>query len=65
MHYVHSRALRYLGHVPRMDADRTPSLLHSLAAYLQRVGPAGPGPAGVTVVPLPLWMASSLQVKPT
>jgi hypothetical protein len=26
-HYVHSRALRYLGHVFRMDADRTPSLL--------------------------------------
>ena len=26
-HYVHSRVLRYLGHVFRMDADRTPSLL--------------------------------------
>jgi hypothetical protein len=26
-HYVHSRVLRYLGHVLRMDADRTPSLL--------------------------------------
>ena len=26
-HYFHSRALRYLGHVFRMDADRTPSLL--------------------------------------
>jgi hypothetical protein len=26
-HYAHSRALRYLGHVFRMDADRTPSLL--------------------------------------
>jgi hypothetical protein len=25
--YVHSRALRHLGHVFRMDADRTPSLL--------------------------------------
>ena len=25
--YVHSRVLRYLGHVFRMDADRTPSLL--------------------------------------
>ena len=26
-HYVHLRALRYLRHVFRMDADRTPSLL--------------------------------------
>jgi hypothetical protein len=26
-HYAHSRVLRYLGHVFRMDADRTPSLL--------------------------------------
>ena len=26
-HYVHSRVLRYLGHVFRMDADRTLSLL--------------------------------------
>ena len=26
-HYAYSRALRYLGHVFRMDADRTPSLL--------------------------------------
>ena len=26
-HYVHSRVLRYLGQVFRMDADRTPSLL--------------------------------------
>ena len=26
-HYVDSRALRYLGHVFRMDADRTPSLM--------------------------------------
>ncbi len=26
-HYVHSRVLGYLGHVFRMDADRTPSLL--------------------------------------
>ncbi len=26
-HYAHSRALRYLGHVFRMDTDRTPSLL--------------------------------------
>jgi hypothetical protein len=26
-HYVHSRVLRYLGHVFRMDADRAPSLL--------------------------------------
>ncbi len=26
-HYVHSGVLRYLGHVFRMDADRTPSLL--------------------------------------
>jgi hypothetical protein len=26
-HNVHSRVLRYLGHVFRMDADRTPSLL--------------------------------------
>jgi hypothetical protein len=26
-HDVHSRVLRYLGHVFRMDADRTPSLL--------------------------------------
>ena len=26
-HYFHSRALRYLGHVFRMDADRTPALL--------------------------------------
>ncbi len=26
-HYVHSRVLRYLGHVFRMGADRTPSLL--------------------------------------
>jgi hypothetical protein len=26
-HYVHSRVLRYLGHVFRMDADRTPSPL--------------------------------------
>ncbi len=26
-HYFHSRALRYLGHVLRMDADRAPSLL--------------------------------------
>jgi hypothetical protein len=31
-HYVHSRALRYLGHVFRVDADRTPSPLQRCCA---------------------------------
>ena len=47
-HYVHSRVLRYLGHVFRMDADRTPS-----PSLLQRcwvVDSDGKQPSGKTKV---------------
>jgi hypothetical protein len=51
-HYVHSRVLRYLGHVFRMDADRTPS-----PSLLQRCWVVdGKQPSGKTkVLSIPLY----------